>query len=338
MARRAIRGGGLGWREARVGALIVVALVLLAYGVLRVSDIFDLFADRYELVTLFPNASGLREGSAVTLAGQRVGQVKRIEFIPLDKKRGGNHVALTLAVAEEVQEQIREDSQARLRTQGLLGDRFVDVSPGTPGARVLQPGDTLPGVPPPEIEDVLATATEVLADAQVVVRGLYDITSRLRRGEGTLGRLLTEDDLYLRLAASAGQLEAVLREINRMDGALGRLLRDPTLYEQLGGAIARIDSVGGLILRGEGTLGRLLRTDSLYQDLAATVGRADSVLLGLSGFLSSATTPDGSLGRFLTDPALYDELLRAVLDLQRLINDIRTNPRRYRPQVNVDVF
>jgi phospholipid/cholesterol/gamma-HCH transport system substrate-binding protein len=303
MARRPIRGGALGWREARVGALIVVALALLAYGVFRIGEIFDVFEDRYELVTLFPNAAGLREGSPVTLAGQRVGQVKRIEFIPVDEKRGGNHVALTLAVAEEVQEHIREDSQARLRTQGLLGERFVDVSPGTPGARVLQPGDTLQGVPPPELEDVLATATEVLADAQAVVRGLYDITSRLRRGEGTLGRLLTEDDLYLRLAASAGQLEAVLREINRMDGALGRLLRDPTLYEQLGGAIARIDSVGGLILRGEGTLGRLLRTDSLYQDLAATVGRADSVLLGLSGFLSSATTPDGSLGRILTDPA-----------------------------------
>jgi phospholipid/cholesterol/gamma-HCH transport system substrate-binding protein len=338
MARRAIRGGAIGWREARVGALILVALALLAYGIFRIGEIFDVFADRYELVTLFPNAAGLTEGSPVTLAGQRVGQVKRIDFIPMEQKRGGNHVALTLAVAEEVQEQIREDSQARLRTQGLLGDRFVDVAPGTPAARVLQPGDTLPSVPPPELEDVLATAAEVLADAQRVMRGLSDITGRLQRGEGTLGRLITEDDLYLRLAASAGQLETVLQEINRMDGALGRLIRDPTLYAQLGSAIARVDSVGGLILRGEGTLSRLLRTDSLYQDLVATVGRADSTLLGLSGFLRGATAPDGSLGRFLTDPALYDELLRAVLDLQRLINDIRTNPRRYRPEVNVDVF
>src|SRR5690606_27828842 len=216
MARRSVRGGWLAWREVRVGALLIVALAPLAYGILRVGEIFDIFARRYELVALFPTAAGLTEGSPVTLAGQRVGQVKRIDFIPMEQKRGGNHVALTLAVAEEVQEQIREDSQARLRTQGLLGDRFVDVAPGTPAARVLQPGDTLPSVPPPELEDVLATAAEVLADAQRVMRGLSDITGRLQRGEGTLGRLITEDDLYLRLAASAGQLETVLQEINRM--------------------------------------------------------------------------------------------------------------------------
>lgn len=338
MARRPIRGGVLEWREVRVGALLIVALALLAYGIFRVGEIFDIFARRYTLVTLFPNAAGLDEGSPVTLAGQRVGQVERIDFIPMGRKTGGNHVVLTLAVAQEVRDQIREDSQARLRTQGLLGDRFVDVAPGTPEARVLQPGDTLPSVPPPELEDILATAAEVLDQTHVLVRSMYAITSRLERGEGTLGLLLTENDLYVRLEAGAAQLETALREVNRMEGTLGRLIRDPALYDQLDRAIARMDSIGALLLHGEGTLGLLLRSDSLYRGLLATVGRADTALMGLSGMVNGVNGQQGALGRLLTDPALYDEMLRAVLDLQRLINDIRANPRRYRPEVNVDVF
>jgi len=123
-----------------------------------------------------------------------------------------------------------------------------------------------------------------------------------------------------------------------MEGTLGRLIRDPALYDQLDRAIARVDSVGALLLHGGGTFGQLLRSDSLYRGLLATVGRADTMLMGLSGLVQGVDGQQGSLGRLLTDPALYDEMLRAVLDLQRLINDIRMNPRRYRPEVNVDVF
>lgn len=338
MARRAIRGGSVEWREVRVGALLIVALALLAYGIFRVGELFDVFAKRYELKALFPNTAGLSEGSPVTLAGQRVGQVERIEFIPMGRKTGGNHVVVTLSIAQDVQDQIREDSQGRLRTQGLLGDRFVDVAPGTPEARVLQPGDTLPTVPPPELEDILATAAEVLDEAHTLVRNMNAIMAGLRRGEGTLGLLLTDDDLYVRLESGAAQLETTLLEINRMEGALGRLIRDPALYDQLNRAIARVDSIGAMLLHGEGTLGLLLRSDTLYRGLLTTVGRADTMLMGLSGLVQGVDGQQGSLGRLLTDPALYDEMLRAVLDLQRLINDIRMNPRRYRPEVNVDVF
>src|SRR5690606_14374500 len=107
-------------------------------------------------------------------------------------------------------------------------------------------------------------------------------------------------------------------EINRMEGALGRLIRDPALYDQLSRAIARVDSLGAMLLHGEGTLGLLIRSDTLYRSLLATVGRADTAMMGLTGLVRGANGQQGALGRFLTDPALYDEMLRAVLDLQRL--------------------
>lgn len=330
-----LRGSGLVWSQVRVGVLILVGLAILAYAVFRVGDLLNIFTGRYELVALFPTAAGLVEGSAVTVAGLRVGQVEEVELIPLHRQYGGNHVSVRISVSQDVREQIRADSRAQLRTQGLLGDRYIDVEPGTPGAPVLRPGDTIPSVPPIQVEDLIATASGILDEAGAVIGSLRRITAAIEQGEGTLGRLLTDDALYTQLAGAAAELEWSLRAVMDADGTLGRLIRDPALYEDLRAAVARLDSIGGRVLQGQGTLGRLLNDDSLYRSLLGAVQRADTAVSGLTEILGRAAAADGTLGRLMTDPALYDQLLKAVVDLQILLNDIRANPRRYRPEIRI---
>src|SRR5690606_24980940 len=258
-----------------------------------------------------------------------------VELIPLHRQYGGNHVSVRISVSQDVREQIRADSRAQLRTQGLLGDRYIDVEPGTPGAPVLRPGDTIPSVPPIQVEDLIATASGILDEAGAVIGSLRRITAAIEQGEGTLGRLLTDDALYTQLAGAAAELEWSLRAVMDADGTLGRLIRDPALYEDLRAAVARLDSIGGRVLQGEGTLGRLLNDDSLYRSLLGAVQRADTAVSGLTEILGRAAAADGTLGRLMTDPALYDQLLKAVVDLQILLNDIRANPRRYRPEIRI---
>ena len=100
-----------GWKQIRVTSLVIVGLLVLVFAAYQVGKIFDVFASRYELVTLVPNVAGLREGSPVTLAGQRIGQVSSIEYIPVEQKVGNNNLRVVLAVSEEVGEQIRRDSR-----------------------------------------------------------------------------------------------------------------------------------------------------------------------------------------------------------------------------------
>jgi phospholipid/cholesterol/gamma-HCH transport system substrate-binding protein len=337
MARRAIRRGGLDWSQARVGAFLIVALLLLAYGIYRVGDLFNVFADRYELVTLVPSAAGLLEGSAVTLAGQRVGQVDEIEFLPVTDG-GPNHLSIRFSVDEKVREHIRADSWARIRTQGLLGDKYIDITPGTAAYAVLSPGDTIPSLASVELEDLLVIATETLDTLQLLISDMRQISTALVRGEGTLGHLLTDATLYERMVAGTTELRELLAQINDGDGTLGRIIRDPALYEELTGAIARVDSVALLILEGEGTVGRLLKDDELYQRLLAVVGRADTAIGKLGGALDGLANGGGTFQRMLTDPSLYDQLLKAIVDLQILIEEIRNNPRRFRPEVRIDIF
>ena len=319
-----------------MGVFLIVALALLAYAVYRVGDLFDVFADRYTIVTLVTRADGLLEGAPVTLAGQRVGQVTSIEFLPLDSRK--EKLSIELSINRDISEHVRADSYARIRTQGLLGDRFVDITPGTPGAPIVQPGDTIPGIDPVDMEELLATANTALIQIQGLVTDLRGITGTLLAGEGTLGRLLVEDALYARMVGATSQLELLLAEVRANDGTLGRMIRDPALYEALLGAVARIDSLTGLALAGEGTLGRLLRDDSVYVGLLGVIGRADTTLAGLGNSLGALTDGEGTLHRLLGDPTLYEQLLKAVIDLQILINDIRLNPKRFRPEINVDIF
>ena len=119
----------LGWQRLRVTALVVIGSLLLAYGVYRVGKIFDVFASRYTLIMLVPSVAGLREGAPVTLAGQRVGQVKNIEFIPVERKVGAENLTLEL-------EDLREGQESDPRR--LEG---IPALPGIAGRQIRRPHD-----------------------------------------------------------------------------------------------------------------------------------------------------------------------------------------------------
>lgn len=337
MADQVSRRELIGWRRVQVGLLLIIAMLIVVYAVWRIGELFNLFVPRFEIVTLVPSASGIMTGAPVTLAGQRVGMVKQVNFVPLGT-HGRNNLSIQLSVARSVQSYIREDSYARIRTQGVLGDKYIDITIGSPNLPEIVPGDTIVSVPAVEFDDMLTLAANALAGIQGLIDNLREVTEPLARGEGTLGELLTDPSLYEEMLGATAQIRELLAELNRSEGTFGRLIRDPALYEQLRTILARVDTLGTEILHGEGTLNRLLESDEFYRSLLATVGRADSVLAVLSGILVTVAEGDGTVQRLLTDPELYDQFLKAVIDLQRLIDEIRVDPRKYRPEVNIKLF
>lgn len=338
MARGKLNRGTQRASQVRVGIVMVVSLVLLALGVYQVGRLFDVFASRYPLVTLVENSAGLMAGAPVSLAGQRVGQVDEVRFIPVRDRVGTANIYVRLSVNRAIQDQIREDSRAQLRTQGLLGDRFIDITPGSPARPMLRAGDTIQAEPALEIEEVLELAAATLQDVRDIAVDLKVTTNRIARGEGTVGALLADDRLYERMTAATSELGSLLSTISRSDGTVSRLIRDPAMYNRMESALTRLDSLGAVILSGQGTLGRLVQDDSLYEALVGVVGRADTTLAGIEGFVGDVTAADGTVRRLLEDPALYDEFLKTVVDIQNLIRAVRDDPRSYRPDVRIRVF
>ncbi len=338
MARGKLNRGTQRASQVRVGLVFIVSVVLLIFGIYQVGRLFDVFASRYPLITLVENSAGLMAGAPVTLAGQRIGQVDEVRFIPVHDRMGTANIQIRLSVNRGIQDQIRADSRATLRTQGLLGDRFIDIMPGSPAHRMLEAGDTILSEPALEMEDVLESAAATLELVQTIAGDLQITTGRIARGEGTIGAMLADDRLYERMTAATAELSGLLAMVNGADGTLSRLIRDPAMYDRMETALVRLDSLGAAILTGEGTLGRLMNDGALYDDMIAVVGRADTTLLGVQNLVDGVAESDGTLSRLLDDPELYDQFLKAVVDVQNLIEAIRDDPRAFRPDVRVRVF
>ena len=323
------RSAKVTWDQVRAGFLLMFALTVLAVGVFFVGRTGHVFGERYQLVTLMESAAGLVPGAAVQLAGQTVGQVDRIQLVrPEDRTVGAKPVAVWLAINREVQEQIRTDSRARTRTQGLLGDKIIDIEPGSSQASVLGPDDTIISAQPLDYQALLEEASTAIYGLTELTQNLAELTSGLLAGEGTAGMLITDEALYLRLVELSASLDTVLTTVASGEGTLGQLLIDDSLYVNLTGAAGAFDSITTAIAEGRGSLGRLLASDSLYAALVSAAQRSDSVL-------ALVEAGEGTAGKLFTDDALYEELLRTIVDLNTIISELREDPRKYIPPVEV---
>lgn len=309
------------WDELKVGAMIITALAILVIAVVKLGEAANLFTKHYQLVTLLQNANGLSEGGSVTVAGQLAGVVKSIQFLPPDGDTMRN-LLVVMEMNAELRNQVRGDSRVKLKSLGLLGDKVLDISPGTPRYAVLSPGDTVPNTPALDYEQVMEKASAAVGDLVLLTHDLRSITTGMANGEGTMGQLLTNRSLYDQLTTSLTAMNALLARMQKPGGTLGRLMDDPALYDNLASVTVQLDTVLRQMQSTDGTFGRLLHDDSLYKRMLGAATAADSVL-GL------ATGGDGFAARILTDQELYDRLNKTLTDLNAILEDLRTNPGKY---------
>lgn len=309
------------WDQLKVGTLILVAFIVLGIAAVRLGQAANLFKERYELIALLPNANGLREGGSVTVAGQLSGIVEKIEFLPADGDTTQN-LRVTMKIDETVREQIRTDSRAKLRTMGLLGDKTLDITPGTVPNAILAAGDTIEVSPALDYEQVLAQAAGAVDDMVQLTHDLRSITGGLVRGEGTMGQLLSNRTLYDELAGTLSQTNSLLARMQQRNGTFGRMLDDPALYDRMVRLTGSLDTLTRTLASSDGTLGKLMRDDSLYVRLTSMAASADSAL-------KLMTQGQGFAARMLHDQALYDRLNKTLTDLSAILEDVRANPAKY---------
>jgi phospholipid/cholesterol/gamma-HCH transport system substrate-binding protein len=309
------------WDQLKVGLLILLSFVVLGVAAVKLGQAANLFSERYELVALLPNAGGLREGGSVMVAGQLSGIIESIEFLPADGDTTQNLV-VTLKVDERIREQIRSDSRVKVRTMGLLGDKTLDINPGTVPNAILEAGDTLEVEPSLDYEQVLAQAAGAVGDMVQLTADLRAITGGLVRGEGTMGQLLSNRTLYDELAGTLTRTNSLLARLQHPGGTFGRMLDDPALYERMVRLTGALDTLTRAMASSEGTLGKLMRDDTLYVRMTSIVASADSAL-------KLMTQGQGFAARMLTDQALYDRLNKTLTDLSAILEDVRADPGKY---------
>ncbi len=345
----------LSWSELKVGIIIIVALVILAVGVLQLGGKASFFTRNYTLYVFLDNTYGLKVGSTVRLAGLDVGNVEDIKF-PTDPR--DKRIILTLKLQEKFKDRIREDSSADIKTLGLLGDKYVEIEAGTPYYPVLKEGTYIKGGGETQISRVLSGATSGLEGLNVVVGQLKDILGNVTEGRGTVGLLLKDPRLYNDLESSAAQIELVAKDLGNAQGSLGKFIKEPALYNNLVQVSSKTRDLVEKLNQGSfmkisedkafyenlrdvstnlkslssnlesGSIAKISNDKELYARIDRISSRLDSVIAKLED-------GKGSAGKLLSDEALYNNMDKFFKDADSLVVDFQKNPKKY---VHISLF
>ncbi len=336
------RTRSLKWSELKIGIMAVAALLIAAALILALGGEGGFFWQRYSLKVKFSNAGGVQQGSPVRVAGVTVGAVTDMQFV-------GSDVEMLLELRDDMQERVRTTSRATIGAVSLLGEGAVDISASTTGEPIPEGGYVPSDPPPPQLADVTAQANKGIAEITLLMQDiragkgtvgklmtdeqLYadlqqfsaaarEVTEGLTSGKGTLGQLLNNPESARQLEASLKNLTAITDKINAGQGSIGQLMNDPALAKNLNDVTANFSSLSASLNKGEGTMGQLIKNDALYK-------RLDAVTVNLEQLTAKLNQGTGTAGKLLTDTQLHDNLNKTLLEMQQLLADIRKDPKKF---------
>ncbi len=343
----------LTWTELRVGVFVLVALFLLMVAIFYVTGA-GFLGPRYRLITYLPEVEGMKAGAPVDLDGVEVGNVQSIDLTPHPTDHE-HSITLVLRVDKKFQKDIRTDSKASLVTQGLLGDRYVTISRGLTGT-VIPTNGILPAEEAPDIKQVVERGADVAENLSVLSDQLNEIVSKVRRGEGTIGKVLNDPSLYNHLDSIAARADAMTASIQQGQGSVGKLIESDELYNKADSAVSKLDDAMTAVNDQKGTVGKLIYDPSAYNNINGLAEKGNALLTDVragKGTLGKLATDDvlysnlrdasanvrdatgklnsnqGSVGKFFNDPALYDNLTGLSGDMRLMISDFRRDPKKF---------
>ncbi|MGA2847512.1 MAG: MlaD family protein [Terracidiphilus sp.] len=202
-------------RLARLGIFIVGALALLAGGVFLIGSREYLFRPTYQLKAQFDNVAGLAAGADVQVGGVHSGTVRSIDL----PHKPGDKVTVVMDLDSSTHEIIKRDSVASIETEGLLGNQFMAISFGSRGPGDVKNGDTIQSLAPMVMSDMLKKASGILDSSQLAVANataatdhLKSISAKIDNGQGTVGELINDKELYSHLDQTTAGLNATVTQ------------------------------------------------------------------------------------------------------------------------------
>jgi phospholipid/cholesterol/gamma-HCH transport system substrate-binding protein len=293
-------------QEVKVGLLAVVTLLMLFFGFNFLKG-SDLFSSNHKYTVIYDNIDGLTASNPVQINGLTVGQIRNIKIL----QDQGNKLLVTLEVKKDIH--VTQGSRAVLADDGLLGGKLIrlGIKPGTP-----------------ELED----------GGQLVSAKESGLSALIK--EKTLPVLNNVDSLTYQLNKVVGQFDqtgVVLNQTLRSANAGVRTL-DLAIAENRVGLKATLDNVNRLsnsLVETEKQLKPILAKADNFADslqglqLKQTLGSVNKTIDNLQQMLGAINKGQGSLGKLTTNDSLYRNVNATTASLEKLLTDLRENPKRY---------
>lgn len=312
--------------EVMVGTFMFITLLgLCVFTIVLSREKF--FTATYPFEVVFEDVMGLRSGDNVVIRGMIVGEIKELKL-----SDGG----VLIHCETERPIRLREGFKIQIIASSILGGRYLQVDEGPVSGPEITPGAAIKGTPPKELmseaAEVVAEVRKALKEKQTLenlgdaVESIKLISARINKGEGTIGKLINDPQLYDDARDVVNDLKVAVR--------------DRGLLVKLEKSVANLEEVTDKINRGEGTVGMLVNDDALYNDAAAIVSdlrasiRQRQLLVNLEKSMANIEEitrkikeGDGTVGRLINEDDLYKEIQRTVSDARAALDDLReTSP------------
>lgn len=311
-------------QTARVGLFFLLGLALtwVTFETLSGGKLFR--EDGYTIIAPFQSLKELKNGDEVRMAGVKIGVVEKT-FLNAEKRRAEAILRIN------TDSKIPSDAVATISMAGLIGTNYLSVGLGSPGATPLKPGDEIRTEASADLNSIMADlghlgqklegalgafgnamggngkepglfqkldklVTENNDKVTATMTNLQEITTKVNKGEGTLGKLVNDPALHDQLLGAVQEIktaaggakdfmanaQAIIDQVKSGKGTLGTLVYDETTANNLKATVANIKSVSDKIAKGEGTLGKLINDDQLFNSAQSTLKKADRALDSMS--------------------------------------------------------
>lgn len=342
--------------ELWVGIFVVIGIILLISMTLKIEKFRFGKEDGYLLNIYFDSAPGVDRSSPVRVAGVHVGDVEKVA---LEKGKAKVTFRLPLKVV------LYKDAKAYLKSEGFLGEKYVEIAPGTPGnPRLESNGVVDQGAPPTDMEQFISNMSGIRDDIKEVAKPLGDVLRAVeaKRVESMVTNFdkfssqltgLAQDskETIKKMKDAFAPLEDIGEKVKRGEGTLGKLVTDETIYQDAKKTVetakAAVETVQGAaesakktldslknvsekIEQGEGTLGKLIKDDSLYQEAKETVQSAKEAMQSakeaiqsVKGIVEKVEKGEGTLGKLVNDDQLIKETEKTLKKVQKAAEGIQ---------------
>ncbi len=304
--------------EVKVGITVFLAFTVAIIGFRFMRDV-PIFRQSMEISTTFDRADGISNGSLVYIKGVRVGSVNRIQLTR------DNNVSVSMRIDTDIP--IPDNSTARLTSLGIVEGKSIVIDLGTSG-RYLVSGDQIAGMYEETMMEVLGQKGEELGDD--VSNAIFELNQFLRQLNATL-----DDD-------TRASLDQTLRSTQEVTGTVAEILqgKKDEIDQAIVSGSQMISQLDTLVTENRPRVDSLMASlEENVNELARVRAEVETATANLNNILEKIDHGEGTLGKLINDPSMYENLDSLTIELNNLVKGINENPGRYLRHMSIiDIF
>jgi phospholipid/cholesterol/gamma-HCH transport system substrate-binding protein len=287
----------------KVGIFAAIGLLIITILVFYIGSRQKAFGSKMKISAVFENVGGLKQGNLVRYAGVTVGSVDKIQII------SDTSVKVTINLDVNASQFIKTDSKAIISTEGLLGSRYIKITPGAIGAKSIGNGDQLPTEVPVDIDEIISVFSETAKNSKNITNNLNLITKRVDDGEGTLGALIRDPSMGRNAQKMISTFENTGRNSNKL-------------------AITLIGSV-------ENTEKNMIEALDLIKSTGENSVQASD---NLKIFTNKLNNDSSVVGRFISDTSMATQVNKTLIQLENTAEDFQLTSNSVRNSWIIRLF